>query len=448
MSSLRVVPILLIGVLPFLASSAANVAIPASPWWTASVPFRPTNLTDSADALWVCGADEMIAKSNDGGKSWQVKHQKPDGELLLTIVFPDELHGFASGSNGAFLRTTDGGETWVSSFSGTLTISRIAFADDKHGMRQTGFTVQMTDDGGDHWTPVSGFETDSSKEDYFEVLSFARIDSNHAAIALHQREGENYFFVTRDAGRVWKTVHLDNTFARTLFSRDSEYWAFGIEYLERQKSGGYSAPVVLHSPDGINWSHGTRSPNEFSSCTSQGCILYDGAIADLYGEKPAYMAVPADDTLHPFWAAAKGNVCVAGTKLKCTQAEAKDMPPPRPYVSRPISTVVNETQLFDDCIVCSSGSFAVPNALRFMGILDVSLDIAKDGTVSHVEVKRAPTPQAQDEIQKIIEAWLFVPPRENGVPVAKKHQFTFNLGCSAFPRNDQGTCSMLFIPKR
>lgn len=49
------------------------------------------------------GADEMIAKSDDGGKSWQVKHQKADGELLLTIVFPTGLYGFASGSNGVFL---------------------------------------------------------------------------------------------------------------------------------------------------------------------------------------------------------------------------------------------------------------------------------------------------------------------------------------------------------
>jgi len=448
MSSRRMIRSLLVGVFTFLVSAAANLPIPGSPWWTASVPFRPTNLTDSADTLWVCGADEMIAKSDDGGKSWQVKHQKPDGELLLTIVFPDRLHGFASGTNGAFLRSTDGGETWTSSFSGASTIGKIAFADDKHGIRQTGLTVEITDDSGGHWTPVSGIETDPSKEDYFEILSFARLDANRAAIALHQKEGENYFFVTRDAGKIWKTVHLDNTFAGTLFSRDSEYWAFGIEYLERQKSGGYSAPVVLHSSDGINWSHGTRSPNEFSSCTSQGCILYDGAIANLYGEKPTYLAVPADDTLQPSWATAKGNVCVAGTNLECTQAEIKDIAPPRPYVSRPISTVVNESELFDDCIVCSSGSFAVPNTLRFRGILDVSLDIAKDGTVSHVEVKKAPTRQAEDEIQKIIGAWLFVPPREHGEPVAKKRQFTFNLGCFAFPGNDQGTCSMLLIPKR
>jgi len=175
------------------------------------MPFRPTSLTDSGDTLWVRGADEMIAKSDDGGRSWQVKHQKADGELLLSIVFADRLHGLASGSNGAFLRTTDVGETWISSSLRTSTINAIAFADDRNGMLQTGLSAEMTDDSGAHWSPVTGFETDPPKKDYFEVLSFARLNANRAAIALHQKEGENYFFVTQDAGKTWKTIHLDNT---------------------------------------------------------------------------------------------------------------------------------------------------------------------------------------------------------------------------------------------
>jgi len=444
----RIVTFLVVGAIGLFACCATTVATPPSLWWVASIPFRPTNVTYNSDILWVCGADEMIARSDDGGKIWTVKHQKGDGEILLSIGFADRLNGFAAGSNGAFLRTTDGGDTWTSGSLGTSTINSIAFADDKHGMRQIGLTVEMTDDGGLHWSPVTGLETAPSKEAYFEVLSFARLDFNRAAIALHQNEGENYFYVTQDAGKTWKTIHLDNTFAGTLFSRNSEYWAFGIEYLERQKGGGYSAPVVLHSSDGITWSHGTRSPSEFTSCTSQGCVLYDGAIANLYGEKPTYLAVPADETLQSSWAAAKGNVCVAGIKLKCTSAETKDTPPPRPEISRPITTSVNESRLFDDCILCSSGAFAVPNTLRFYGVVDVTFDIAKNGTLYHVEVRKAPTGQVEKEIEKIIVAWLFVPPRESGVPTVKKHHFTFNLGCFAFPGNDQGTCSMLFMPKR
>src|SRR5258707_7724199 len=127
--------------------------------------------------------------------------RSPLTELLLSIVFADRLHGLASGSNGAFLRTTDVGETWISSSLRTSTINAIAFADDRNGMLQTGLSAEMTDDSGAHWSPVTGFETDPSKKDYFEVLSFARLNANRAAIALHQKEGENYFFVTQDAGK-------------------------------------------------------------------------------------------------------------------------------------------------------------------------------------------------------------------------------------------------------
>jgi len=55
-------------------------------------------------------------------------------------------------------------------------------------MRQTGSTVEMTDDSGAHWTAVAGFNTNPSSEGHFEVLSFVRLDSNRAAIALHQKK--------------------------------------------------------------------------------------------------------------------------------------------------------------------------------------------------------------------------------------------------------------------
>lgn len=454
MSDSRIVQVLVLVALAVLSRSTTTIPTPLwpaapgaiiarSPWWTASIPFRPTSLTYSGDTVWVCGADEMIAKSDDGGRSWQVKHQNVDGELLLSIVFGSRVDGFASGSHGAFLRTTDGGETWTSSSLGTSTINAIAFADDRNGMLQTGSIVEMTDDSGVHWSPVTGFQTDSSKRDYLEVMSFARLDANRAAIALHQEQGESYFFVTQDAGKTWKIFHIDNTFADTLFSRNSEYWAFGSEYLERQKSGGYSAPVVLHSSNGISWSHGARSPHEFNSCTPQGCILYDGAITNLYGEKPTFLAVPADGTLQPSWAVAKGNICVAGIKLKCAPVETKDTPPPRPILNRPISIALNESRLFDDCIQCSSGTFAVPNTFRFSGFLDVSFDVAKDGTAGQVKVEKAPTVQIENEIQNIVGAWLFVPPRENGVPVVRNRRCSFKLDCFAFRGNDEGTCGMV-----
>src|SRR5207244_11780655 len=100
------------------------------------------------------------------------------------------------GSHGAFLRTSNGGETWTSNMVGTSTVKNISFADDRHGMRQVGLNVEMTDDGGAHWTSVVGFDTNPSNKDCFEVLSFVGLDPNRATAALHPTDGLHFFFLT------------------------------------------------------------------------------------------------------------------------------------------------------------------------------------------------------------------------------------------------------------
>jgi photosystem II stability/assembly factor-like uncharacterized protein len=49
-------------------------------WNTISTPFRPFNITAQGGNIWVCGADEMILSSTDGGGIWATKHQSRDGE--------------------------------------------------------------------------------------------------------------------------------------------------------------------------------------------------------------------------------------------------------------------------------------------------------------------------------------------------------------------------------
>src|SRR5208282_3267512 len=92
-------------------TQAPPTPAPTNKWQPVFLPFRPVNITGIADTLWVCGADEMIAQSSDGGRNWKLMHQKPDGDVLLTIYFANEKIGFAAGTNGRFLSTNDAGET-------------------------------------------------------------------------------------------------------------------------------------------------------------------------------------------------------------------------------------------------------------------------------------------------------------------------------------------------
>ena len=101
------------GILGLVISGHANDApqgtAPSAGWHSISLPFRPVCIASDGNVLWVGGVDEMLAKSEDGGETWQVKHQKVDGEVLLTVGLLGEKTVYASGTNGAIVWSDDGG---------------------------------------------------------------------------------------------------------------------------------------------------------------------------------------------------------------------------------------------------------------------------------------------------------------------------------------------------
>ena len=72
----------------------------AGEWTTVSLPSRPMNITENNGAFWVCGANELVASSEDGGKTWDVKHSASMGGVLLTIGFANDKFGYAAGTGG------------------------------------------------------------------------------------------------------------------------------------------------------------------------------------------------------------------------------------------------------------------------------------------------------------------------------------------------------------
>ena len=111
---------------------------PSSSWKAIPTAFRPVNVTAMGGIIWVCGADEMILSSRDGGATWETKPQNRDGEVWLNVSFVDEKVGEAAGTGGVLLSTIDSGQTWnslhlydsVRSFSFADTANGIAPASD------------------------------------------------------------------------------------------------------------------------------------------------------------------------------------------------------------------------------------------------------------------------------------------------------------------------------
>jgi photosystem II stability/assembly factor-like uncharacterized protein len=259
-------------------ASDQNIPVAAS-WTTVSTPFRAVNITANGDTLWACGADEMIITSKDGGVTWETKHQNRDGEVLLNISFVDSKIGFAGGTGGLLLSTGDGGQTWNIHNLGE-TIRSFSFADAANGLaivsadsplkqdlpKGTFYSygaVKVTHDGGGHWEMIAALDSDELRP-FTQVLSIASLDSTHYLMIRRHPNVEDAFVATNDGGKTWKLVHMQNdaanrVLARTVFTHQSEYWAFGHELVHREKGGGYGVPLAMRSKDGEMWGHGTSS---------------------------------------------------------------------------------------------------------------------------------------------------------------------------------------------
>lgn len=102
-----------------------------------------------------------ILLSEDGGNKWR---QVPSGtkELLTSVSFPDDDHGWAVGSNGVIIASADGGRTWKPQVSGTTNyLLGSYFINAQQGWAVGEFgTILHTQDGGANWQIQPSGETD------------------------------------------------------------------------------------------------------------------------------------------------------------------------------------------------------------------------------------------------------------------------------------------------
>lgn len=92
-------------------------------WQQKTVPTLSTLTAVFAkgDSMWVVGHDSIILRSSDGGETWVTQQFLPDLERpLMDVYFFDVDHGIAIGAYGIFFRTRDGGENWEREYHPTF----------------------------------------------------------------------------------------------------------------------------------------------------------------------------------------------------------------------------------------------------------------------------------------------------------------------------------------
>ena len=161
---------------------------------------------------------------------------------------------WASGSGGAWLRSTDGGTTWhagVVPGAESLDFRGVRAINDKTAWLLSSGAgaksrVYKTVDGGEHWKLLF---TNPDAPGFFDAIAFW--DSKHGVIAGDAVAGQMTIFMTRDGGEHWSREHTPPALAE-----EGAFAASNSCLVTRGKreawlgTGGKGGARVFHSKDG------------------------------------------------------------------------------------------------------------------------------------------------------------------------------------------------------
>ena len=372
--------------------------------------------------MWICGTDESIATSSDG-EHWQVKHSKVDGAVLLNIAFANDQFGYAAGTGGLVLTTEDGGTSWSPQQIGGETILQVSFSDRQHGLIRTASSLLFTIDGGVHFSAVSAAQNSAEMRDFPYTFSLVALDELHMGIMLKHGAAQataQRFLVTEDAGATWTLESVPSTTLYSVLEAGGKYWTVGTEVIHKERpNGGYAVPAALYSSNGRKWQH---SANDITSCklemcvacTPRGCLSANGTITNPFAATTTYREFPPNSGLTAYWAATNSAICFSGNQLECAALTTAGKPGP---AKGPLPEALAPNPLGADlsaapgCVICRLAPVhdkAMQDMFRVYRV-ELSLEIARNGTVSNVTAEGTPTPVMKSAVEEQVKQWIFEP---------------------------------------
>jgi photosystem II stability/assembly factor-like uncharacterized protein len=191
-----------------------------------------------ADHGWAVGTAGTIIATSDGGAHWtgQVSHTR---EWLKDVAFADADHGWAVGYSGTIIATKDGGASWRAQDSGTPeALIAVAFGDALHGSAaDPNGDIFVTQDGGENWAKKA------SNMGLVNALFFA--DGSHGwAVGPFGN-----ILATTDGGATWTRQNLDTGYSlnAVCFTDVAHGWAAGSAWIPGTSK---YLPVLLTTSDG------------------------------------------------------------------------------------------------------------------------------------------------------------------------------------------------------
>jgi len=155
---------------------------------------------------WAGGSNGTIMKTTDGGSSWTMQ-TLPTTSTVLDIEFTSSNTGFLCCGNGKIFKTTNGGDDWVEKDGGgSYALIGMQFRDATNGYAVGGPTIgrgviRKTSDGGETW---------NSMETAFGINQLRTV---HFFTGSHGIVGgaDSYIHKTNNAGADWHKAYNTST---------------------------------------------------------------------------------------------------------------------------------------------------------------------------------------------------------------------------------------------
>ncbi|RKY97824.1 MAG: hypothetical protein DRQ13_04200 [Ignavibacteriae bacterium] len=232
-----------------------------------------TNFIDENNGF-AAGDNEAFLRTTNGGTDWEVLHQGGSTDFHADIFFIDSqtgwsvLGGWSPFRHGYILKTTNGGETWVTQLylDGFLFIS-VFFIDDQRGWAVgTNGIIFITTNGGSTWN----FQYQLSTGEWLYDVFFINQNNGWAVGNLG-----NKILRTTNGGNSWELNWIP-----------SSDWLFDMEIID-QNNGitvGDNGRILTSKDGGNSWDIAQSGISnlfrdvEFSSSNEAWAVGYGGVI--------------------------------------------------------------------------------------------------------------------------------------------------------------------------
>lgn len=196
-----------------------------------------------------------------GQTSWGWLNPLPQGNSLYGVKVFDANNVFAAGGNGTFVRTTNGGNTWIIKYDALgdgYSVSKMFFINDSTGFilaydfstLYDANKIFKTTNSGNNWFPIYS-------DDYSAIDAFFVLNENELWMTSY-----NFFYKSTDGGYNWnKTTPIPNvTFKGIYFISSQIGWAVGYNNLSQ-------GVVYKTTNGGTDWIQQTiPATNQLMSC--------------------------------------------------------------------------------------------------------------------------------------------------------------------------------------